>query len=53
MTLQGFDIELSDIGKIPNTVEAFIFGWEIAYIFVIIVTFIGLIAAVMTKPKMR
>ena len=53
MALQGFDIELSEIGKIPNTVGAFIFGWEIAYIFVIIVTFIGLISAVMTKPKMR
>ena len=51
MIYKGFDVELSEVGKIPKTTDAFILGWEIAYIFVIIITFIGLISAIMTKPK--
>ena len=51
MIYKGFDVELSEVGKIPKTTDAFILGWEIAYIFVIIITFVGLISAIMTKPK--
>ncbi len=51
MVAQGFDIPLSDIDVIPGADTAFIDGWKVAFILVVVFSIIGLVLAALTKPR--
>ena len=51
MASRGFDIPLSHIGDTPGAGSAFMAGWKAAYILVSAFSALGLLLAIITKPK--
>ena len=51
MAFQGFDIELSKVGKMEGSLEAFTLGWRAAYFVIIILLCLCLFTASKTRPR--
>jgi MFS family permease len=51
MASRGFDIPLSEIGDTPGAGNAFMAGWKAAYILVTGFSALGLLLAIITKPR--
>ncbi|MBP44882.1 MAG: hypothetical protein CL925_10810 [Deltaproteobacteria bacterium] len=51
LTFQGFDIELSQVGKMEGSLEAFTLGWRVAYFVIILLLCLSMFTASRTRPK--
>lgn len=49
MVARGFDIQLSQVSVIPGAADAFLAGWRVAYIAVVIFAVLAFISAAMTR----
>mgnify|MGYP001421114104 FL=1 len=49
MSLQGFNIELSQVGILPGSMEAFLYGWRVSYFMIIGFISIALLGAFLSR----
>ena len=49
MSLQGFNIELSQVGILPGSMEAFLYGWRVSYFVIIGFISIALLGAFLSR----
>lgn len=53
MVARGFDIQLSQVSVIPGAADAFLAGWRVAYIAVVIFAVLAFVSAAMTRDPRK
>lgn len=51
MVSQGFDVPLSDIAEVPGADRAFLDGWRVAHVLLVIYAAVALTLALLTRPQ--